>query len=150
MKLKKVGVLKLNQQFTTNDKIASVSLFGLGALEFSRGLYWLIYQRAVLIESEFYAALHEVMPIWIWGLILAIFGLMIMLSSVFYGKRDVNKKSSYFMMIGGFGASIIQFLMVAASLYNSINILSPVQFTILTGWLILVSFLGGVDIYGKR
>lgn len=145
-----MGVLKLNQQFTTNDKIASVSLFGLGALEFSRGLYWLIYQSAVLSESEFYAALHEVMPIWIWGLMLAIFGLMIMLSSVFYGKRDVNKKSSYFMMIGGFGASIIQFLMVAASLYNSINLLSPVQFTILTGWLILVSFLGGVDIYGKR
>ena len=145
-----MGVLKLNQQFTTNDKIASVSLFGLGALEFSRGLYWLIYQDAVLNESEFYAALHEVMPIWIWGLMLAVFGLMIMLSSVFYGKRDVNKKSSYFMMIGGFGASIIQFLMVAASLYNSINLLSPVQFTILTGWLILVSFLGGVDIYGKR
>lgn len=140
----------MNQQFTTNDRIASVSLFGLGALEFSRGFYWLTYQRAVLSESEFYAALHEVMPIWIWGLILAIFGLMIMLSSVFYGKRDVNRKSSYFMMIGGFGASIIQFLMVAASLYNSINILSPVQFTILTGWLILVSFLGGVDIYGKR
>lgn len=140
----------MNQQFTTNDKIASVSLFGLGALEFSRGFYWLIYQRAVLSESEFYVALHEVMPIWIWGLILAIFGLMIMLSSVFYGKRDVDRKSSYFMMIGGFGASIIQFLMVAASLYNSINILSPVQFTILTGWLILVSFLGGVDIYGKR
>ncbi|WP_268222263.1 hypothetical protein, partial [Staphylococcus ureilyticus] len=106
----------MNEQFTIRDKLATLSLIGLGVFVDIRGLYWFVRQDDVLNESEFYQALHEVMSIWIWGLLLIVFGTCLILASLFFGKRSVNNTSNYFMLIGGIGSSIIHFLMASAGI----------------------------------
>ncbi|MGS5040691.1 hypothetical protein ACVDHH_04735 [Staphylococcus saprophyticus] len=140
----------MDGKFELPQKLATLSLFGLGAYVDSQGVYWLVNQESVLNESEFYRALHEVMPIWLWGFVLLIFGTCLMIASLFFGKQKVNNVSNYFMLIGGTGSAIIHFLMASASIYNAINWLTPAQFVVMTAWLGYVGFLGGVDIHGRR
>ncbi|WP_039068239.1 hypothetical protein [Staphylococcus shinii] len=137
-------------KFELPQKLATLSLFGLGVFVDIRGMYWFVNQESVLNESDFYKALHEVMPIWLWGLLLLIFGTSLILSSLFFGKRSINNVSNYFMLIGGTGSAIIHFLMASAGIYNAINWLTPAQFVVMTAWLGFVGFMGGVDIYGRR
>lgn len=139
----------MNEDFTISNKLATLSLFGLGVFVDIRGFYWTVRQDAVLKESEFYQALHEVMPIWVWGILLIVFGTSLMIASVFFGKRSVNNTTYYFMLVGGTGSAIIHFLMASAGIYNSINWLSPMQFVVLTAWLGFVGFLGGLKLYDK-
>jgi hypothetical protein len=140
----------MNETFTVSDRIATLSLFGLGVFVDIRGFYWFVNQESVIHESDFYSALHEVMPIWLWGFILLIFGSCLLIASIFFGKRSVNNISNYFMLIGGTGSAIIHFLMASASIYNAINWLTPAQFIAMTAWLGFAGFIGGVDIYGRR
>lgn len=140
----------MDKNFTTHDKLATLSLFGLGVSVDIRGLYWFISPEGVIKESDFYQALNDVMPIWIWGLLLLIFGTCLILSSLFFGKRSVNNTSNYFMLVGGVGSAIINFLMASASIYNAINWLTPAQFVVMAAWLGYVGFLGGLGIYGRR
>lgn len=141
--------MQKNKEFGTSNKLATLSLFGLGVFVDIRGFYWTINQDSVLNESEFYQALHNVMPIWLWGMLLIVFGTSLMIASVFFGKRSVNNATYYFMLVGGTGSAIIHFLMASAGIYNSINWLSPMQFVVLTAWLGFVGFLGGLKLYDK-
>ena len=140
----------MNEHFTIRDKLATLSLFGLGVFVDVRGLYWFVSPENVTKESAFYQALNDVMPIWIWGLLLLAFGTCLILSSLFFGKRSVNNTSDYFMLIGGLGSAIIHFLMSSAAVYNALNWLTPAQMLIMTAWLGFVGFLGGLGIYGRR
>ena len=140
----------MNENFTIHDKLATLSLFGLGVFVDIRGLYWFISPENVIEESAFYQALNDVMPIWIWGLLLLAFGTCLILSSLFFGKRSVNNISDHFMLIGGLGSAIIHFLMSSAAVYNALNWLTPAQMLIMTAWLGFVGFLGGLGIYGRR
>ncbi|ASN72991.1 hypothetical protein 7F22_10 [uncultured Caudovirales phage] len=140
----------MNESFTIHDRLATLSLFGLGVFVDIRGLYWFTSQKNVINESDFYQALHEVMPIWIWGLLLTIFGACLIFSSLFFGKRSINKVSNYFMLIGGTGSAIIHFLLGSAGMYNTINWITPAQFISMTAWLGFVGFLGGLGIYGRK
>lgn len=140
----------MGENFTIHDKLATLSLFGLGVFVDIRGVYWLISQEKVINESDFYRALNEVMPIWIWGLLLLLFGTCLILSSLFFGKRSVNNISNHFMLVGGVGSAIIHFLMSSASVYNAINWITPAQLIAITAWLGFVGFLGGLGIYGRR
>ncbi len=140
----------MNENFTIHDKLATLSLFGLGVFVDIRGVYWLISQEKVINESDFYRALNEVMPIWIWGLLLFVFGTCLILSSLLFGKRSINNCSSHFMLIGGLGSAIIHFLMSSAAVYNALNWLTPAQLIAITAWLGFVGFLGGLGIYGRR
>ena len=140
----------MNENFTIRDKLATLSLFGLGVFVDVRGLYWFTSPESVIKESAFYEALNNVMSIWIWGLLLLIFGTCLILSSLFFGKRSVKNTSDYFMLIGGLGSAIIHFLMSSAAVYNAINWLTPAQMLIMTAWLGFVGFLGGLGIYGRR
>lgn len=137
-------------KFELPQKLATLSLFGLGVFVDIRGLYWFINQESVLSESDFYRALHEVMPIWVWGFLLIIFGTCLIVASLFFGKRSINNVSNYCMLIGGTGSAIIHFLMASAGLYNSINWLTPAQFVVMTAWLGYVGFLGGIEIHARR
>jgi hypothetical protein len=141
---------RMNENFTIHDRLATLSLFGLGVFVDIRGLYWFTSQKNVINESDFYQALHEVMPIWIWGLLLIIFGTCLIVSSLFFGKRSVNNISTYFMLIGGVGGAIIHFLLASAGMYNTINWITPAQFVSMTAWLGFIGFLGGFDIYGRK
>ena len=140
----------MNEQFTIRDKLATLSLIGLGVFVDIRGLYWFISPERVIEESAFYQALNDVMSIWVWGLLLLIFGTCLILSSLFFGKRSVNNASNYFMLIGGLGSSIIHFLMSSAAVYNALNWITPAQLIAITAWLGFVGFLGGLGIYGRK
>ena len=140
----------MNENFTIRDKLATLSLFGLGTFVDVRGLSWFTSPESVIKESAFYQALNDVMPIWIWGLLLLTFGTCLILSSLFLGKRSVKNTSDYFMLIGGLGSAIIHFLMSSASVYNALNWLTPAQLIVITAWLGFVGFLGGLGIYGRR
>lgn len=137
-------------KFELPQKLATLSLFSLGVFVDIRGLYWFTSPENVIKESAFYQALNDVMSIWIWGLLLLIFGTCLILSSLFFGKRSVNNTSDYFMLIGGLGSAIIHFLMSSAAVYNALNWLTPAQMIIMTAWLGFVGFLGGLGIYGRR
>ena len=140
----------MSGNFTIHDRLATLSLFGLGVFVDIRGLYWFVSPENVTKESAFYQALNDVMPIWIWGLLLLAFGTCLILSSLFFGKRSVNNISDHFMLIGGLGSAIIHFLMSSAAVYNALNWLTPAQMLIMTAWLGFVGFLGGLGIYGRR
>ena len=140
----------MSENFTIHDRLATLSLFGLGVFVDVRGLYWFVSPENVTKESSFYQALNDVMPIWIWGLLLLIFGTCLILSSLLFGKRSVNNTSNYFMLVGGVGSAIIHFLMSSASVYNALNWLTPAQLIVITAWLGFVGFLGGLGIYERR
>ena len=140
----------MSGNFTIHDRLATLSLFGLGVFVDVRGLYWFVSPENVTKESAFYQALNDVMPIWIWGLLLLAFGTCLILSSLFFGKRSVNNISDHFMLIGGLGSAIIHFLMSSAAVYNALNWLTPAQMLIMTAWLGFVGFLGGLGIYERR
>lgn len=140
----------MNEQFTIRDKLATLSLIGLGVFVDIRGFYWFISPERVIEESAFYQALNDVMSIWVWGLLLLVFGTCLILSSLFFGKRSVNNTSDYFMLIGGLGSSIIHFLMSSAAVYNALNWITPAQLIAITAWLGFVGFLGGLGIYGRK
>lgn len=137
-------------KFELPQKLSTLSTFGLGVYVDVRGAYWFINQSSVIHESDFYRALHEVMPIWLWGLMLLIFGTCLIVSSLLFGKRSINNFSNYFMLVGGVGSAIVHFIMASASVYNAINWLTPAQLMIMTAWLGCVGYLGGVDIYARR
>lgn len=141
---------RMNENFTIHDRLATLSLFGLGVFVDIRGLYWFTSQKNVINESAFYQALNDVTSIWVWGLLLLVFGTCLILSSLFFGKRSVNNTSDYFMLIGGLGSSIIHFLMSSAAVYNAINWITPAQLITITAWLGFVGFLGGLGIYGRK
>ncbi|WP_278925348.1 hypothetical protein [Staphylococcus auricularis] len=138
------------KRFSVSQRMATLSLLALGVFVDIRGLYWMLNQAEAMHESNFYQTLYQVMPIWVWGALLFIFGTSIVLSSVFFGKRSVNHISNYFMLIGGAGGAAIHFLMASASIYNAINWVTPAQFITMTAWLGFISFIGGHDIYARR
>ncbi|MEN3090698.1 MAG: hypothetical protein ABC378_12930 [Staphylococcus pseudoxylosus] len=139
----------MDGKFEIPQKLATISLFGLGVFVDIRGFFWVVRQEEVLNDSEFYVSLNNLMPIWLWGIIILFFGTCLILSSLSFGKRSINNISNYFMLIGGTGSAIIHFLMASASIYNSINWLTPAQFVAMTAWLGFIGFLGGLSIYGR-
>lgn len=52
------------------DYIHKVILYmGIGILMFERGFFWAKEQEDILDDSQFYVALHNIMPIWVWYLV---------------------------------------------------------------------------------
>ena len=67
-----------------NYKVLAIFIFGFGLLMFERGFFWTKEQSTVLSDSDFYITLHQVMPIWLWGVLGMIFSLFIILAPAFY------------------------------------------------------------------
>lgn len=133
-----------------SELIAFALLFGLGLFTMARGVFWVKEQESVLNDSEFYTALHEIMPIWMWGIFAIIVSLFMVIGAFFIPKQKMNNLCDYFLFIGGFGMFILYFLMTSASIYNALNWLSIVQFPILAVVCAVVGFIGGADIYDRR
>lgn len=140
----------MNKSFRFTDRVTTVTLLALGLFISVRGLYWTIQQENVLSESDFYSALHTVMPIWFWGILLLFFGVALVLSSTFYGQNSENNISLKLLLFGGAGGAITHFVMSSAALFNAINWLTPVQFLIVAGLLGFLSFVAGVELYDRR
>ena len=130
------------------EMISSTLLFGLGVFSLWRGLFFAIEQEAVISDSDFYSALHQVMPIWIWGILMAISSSFLIYSSWLMPRR--NRLFHWTLLIGGTMCSFMYLLMTSASLFNAINWLTPMQFATLSAVCGVVSFFGGAEIYARR
>jgi len=135
-------------KLTLSEMIASTLLFGTGLFTFWRGLFWTIEQDSVLGDSAFYQELHQLMPIWIWGILFMLAGLSLVCASYLLPKK--NQKSYWFITIGSFISFIMYFIITSASVYNALNWLSPIQFATLSGIYLVMTFFGGFEIYGRR
>lgn len=140
----------MNEEFTVSNRIVTLSLQFLGAMQLGRGIYWVTMFESVANENNFYLAFNERIPIWLGGIVLIFFGLSLILASVFYGRRRENHITHVFTLIGGAGGAIMHFLMASAAMYNSPNWLQPYNFILLTGVLGILGFLGGVSLYDRR
>ena len=133
------------------DYIHKVILYmGIGLLMFERGFFWAKEQEDVLDDSQFYIALHNIMPIWIWGILGMIFSLMLIVAPFFLPKREMNNIFNYLIMLGGAGNALFYFLMTSASIFHAINWLTPLQFSTLAVLNILICVLGVIGIVRKR
>lgn len=133
-----------------NYRVIFILLLGYGLLKFERGFFWTKEQNSVLADSNFYVALHELMPIWIWGIIGMLFSLAFIVAPFYLARQSKNKVYYYLLLIGGCGNAIFYFLMTSASIFHAINWLSPVQFATFTVIDVLISFYGGVEVARKR
>lgn len=122
----------------------------LGVTIAGRGLFWFVSQERVLNDSEFYLALHKVMPIWIWGFIILVTGIIYTAGALYVTSMEQNNKYLWFSFIGGGTSSVFYFIMASAGMYNSLNWLTPFNFLILTVWTGMAAFIGGAEIYARR
>lgn len=136
------------KKLTLPEMIASTLLFGTGLFTLWRGLFWTIEQNSVLSDSAFYQELHQLMPIWVWGILFMIAGLSLVCASYLLPKK--NQKSYWFITIGSFISFIMYFIITSASVYNALNWLTPIQFATLSGIYLVMTFFGGFELYGRR
>lgn len=122
----------------------------LGATIAGRGVLWFTAQSIVLNDSPFYMALHNVMPIWVWGLIVMITGGIFTSSAFHVTSMEVSLKYYWLSCIGGVSSSVFYFFMLVASLNNNLNWLTPFNFLILTVWTGVIGFVSGAEIYARR
>ena len=122
---------------------------GFGILMFERGFFWAKEQEDVLDDSQFYIALHKIIPIWLWGILCMVFILMLIIATFFLNKREMNNVFNYLILIGGAGNGLFYFLMTSASIFHAINWLTPLQFSTLAVVNIMVSVLGVIGIVRK-
>lgn len=138
------------KDLTLAEIIGAIMVFSYGFREFLRGGFWTKEQDDVLGDSDFYLALHHIMPIWFWGIIVMIAGLIVMVSSIFLSSSDKNTNFSKIITVGGFMSAILYFLMTSASIYNSINWLTTVHMGLMSATGMVASFVGGADLYARR
>ncbi|MBA9941680.1 hypothetical protein D7S81_35080, partial [Ralstonia insidiosa] len=130
--------------------VASVMTFSYGFREFLRGFFWVKEQDDVLDDSSFYLALHHIMPIWSWGIVVMLAGVIVMVAAIFVSSSDRNDKFSKIILVGGFMSAILYFLMTSASIYHAINWLTIVHMGLMSATGFVVSYIGGADLYARR
>lgn len=143
-------IFKRYKTFNSKDIILILSQFLLGLTITSRGFFWLVNQEAVLNDSSFYLKIHQVMPIWLWGLIIFITGLFIMLSALYVPTIDDRNTFYKFTFVGGATSFVFYFLMLSVSMESSINWLTPLNFLILTVWTLSLSIISVVELNARR
>ena len=136
------------KKLTLSEVIASILLFGTGLFTFERGIFWFVEQESVLGDSAFYLQLHQLFPIWLWGVLFMMSGALLVMSSYLLPKKSTS--SYWFITIGGFVSFVMYFIITSASIFNGINWLSPTQFATLSGMCLVITFFGGAELYDRR
>ncbi|MDW4263580.1 hypothetical protein QI085_10985, partial [Staphylococcus saprophyticus] len=72
----------------------------LGSTIFGRGVLWFTSPETILKDSSFYLALNEIMPIWLWGLIIMVTGFLYTMSALFVTSMEENSKYYFFIFVG--------------------------------------------------
>src|SRR5699024_3219102 len=104
------GVVKIDKKMSYAEMIASIMLFGSGLLTVARGLFWIVETDESLVDSDVYTTLNYVMPLWSWGLVFAIGGTPIILSSWKLPKRDTASSFAWLLLIGALVSSVAYFI----------------------------------------
>lgn len=132
------------KETTFDARVAIICLLSIGVRILARGIFWFKEQEDIIDDSNFYYALHEVLPIWFWGLLLSIGGMMFIFAAVLLGLKSKEIQCSILLLIGGFINFVLYFIMSSASMYNAINWLTPVHMVIMTTTSFVIAVTGGV------
>jgi len=141
--------MKTYDALSIAEKISSALLVTFGLLSISRGAFWILKSEDAIDDSPLYAALHNVMPLWYWGLMFVLFGMGLCLASFFIPRRLVNLKFEIFLVIGGLGSSAFYFFLTVVAISDSLNWLTPIQFLIQTVGLGVIGVIGVIS-YARK
>ena len=144
------GVIKIDKKMSYSEVIASIMLFGSGLLTMERGIFWIIETGESMSDSRLYTTLSYVMPLWAWGVLFALSGLMVIGASWKLPKRDTAISFAYFLLIGGLGSAVAYFIITIAGFGSATNWLTPVQYITLSGMNGMLAFLGGLRVWQMK
>src|SRR5699024_7480299 len=130
--------------------IASIMLFGSGLLTVERGLFWIVETDESMLDSNLYTTLGYAMPLWAWGVMFAVSGLLVICASWKLPKRETAISFAWFLLIGGLGSSVAYFIITIAGFGSAANWLTPVQYITLSGMNGMLAFLGGLRVWQMK
>ena len=137
------------EQLSMSESIASTLLLALGMLTTARGTYW-VFNSDNTSDSNLYASLAAVMPLWAWAIGFVIGGLLLILSSWYLPRRNIKKRFAVTLFIGGGLSSASYFIVAIAGFGNSINWLTPTQLIIFSMATLMLAFFGGSMLWQKK
>ena len=137
------------KQLTVSESIASTLLLALGMLTTSRGAFWM-FNYDDTSDSNLYASLAAVMPLWAWAIGFVVGGLLLILSSWYIPRRDIKKGFAVTLLIGGGLSSASYFIVAIAGFGNAINWLLPMQLIIFSMTTLMLAFFGGTMLWQKK
>ena len=81
-------------------------ILGFGVLMFERGFFW-TREQAVIRDSDFYLALHHIMPIWIWGVLAMMFSAFFIIVAPFF--LPTQKLNNVLIILFALGVGVMRF-----------------------------------------
>lgn len=137
------------EQLSLSESIASTMLLALGMLTSARGIFWM-FNSDNPNDVQLYSSLASVMPLWAWAIGFLIGGLLIILSSWYLPRRNIKKRFSITLLVGGGLSSSSYFIVAIAGFGNSLNWLTPFQLIIFSVASLLLAFFGGLQLWQKK
>ena len=137
------------EQLSVSESIASTLLLALGLLTTARGTFWM-FNSENTSDSNLYASLAGVMPLWAWAIGFVIGGLLLILSSWYLPRRNIKKRFAVTLLIGGGLSSASYFIVAIAGFGNAVNWLTPMQLIIFSMSTLMLAFFGGTMLWQKR
>lgn len=136
------------QKLSVKEQMLSTLLLGIGLYTMSRGTFWIIYNSDLDVENDFYGALNGLIPLFFWGIIFLVSGLLLAMSSWFIAKDRISFHRM--VIIGGLANFVVYLFMAGASLYNASVWITTIQFVVLSGVNLMLALLGGRTLYERR
>ena len=137
------------EQLSMSESIASTLLLALGLLTSARGAFWM-FNSENTSDSELYASLAAVMPLWAWAIGFFVGGILIILSSWYIPRRNIKKRFAITLLLGGGLSSASYFIMAIAGFGNAVNWLTPMQLIIFSMATLMLAFFGGAQLWQKK
>lgn len=137
------------EQLSLSESIASTMLLALGMLTSARGIFWM-FNSDNPNDVQLYSSLASVMPLWAWAIGFLIGGMLIILSSWYLPRRNIKKRFSITLLVGGGLSSSSYFIVAIAGFGNSLNWLTPFQLIIFSVASLLLAFFGGLQLWQKK
>ena len=137
------------EQLSMSESIASTLLLALGMLTTTRGAFWM-FNSENTSDSNLYASLAAVMPLWAWAIGFFMGGILIILSSWYLPRRHIKKRFAVTLLIGGCLSSASYFIVAIAGFGNAVNWLTPTQLIIFSVASLVLAFFGGMMLWQKR
>ena len=137
------------EHLSMSESIASTLLLALGMLTTARGAFWM-FNSENTSDSNLYASLAAVMPLWAWAIGFFIGGILIILSSWYLPRRHIKKRFAVTLLIGGGLSSASYFIVAIAGFGNAVNWLTPTQLIIFSVASLVLAFFGGMQLWQKK
>ncbi|WP_462420017.1 hypothetical protein [Salinicoccus sp. Marseille-QA3877] len=140
----------MDKRINYAEIIASVMLFGSGLLSLARGVFWIFENQESVQDSALYTALNHAMPIWAWGVMFAVSGLMVIGASWHMPRRITGKSFAWLLLVGGLSSSVAYFIIAIAGFDSASNWMTPLQYITLSGMNGFLAFIGGVRVWAAK